>query len=101
MTLSGLAASPGVAEGPARVGAGPDDLVDVESGEVLVSVTTSPANFPCTPPDVGTRRPRKRMTSRLPKWSIPWRMRAGDNVDNWASERNIRSVAHSLSSIDQ
>jgi pyruvate,water dikinase len=46
VTLAGLPASPGVAEGPARVVGGVEDLADVAPGEVLVAATTSPAFTP-------------------------------------------------------
>jgi phosphohistidine swiveling domain-containing protein len=47
--LSGTGASPGVAEGTARVVAGPDDFSRVASGDVLVTTTTTPAWTPLFP----------------------------------------------------
>jgi pyruvate,water dikinase len=44
--LSGIAASPGVAEGRARVIAGPKQLAEVEDGEILVAASTSPSWTP-------------------------------------------------------
>jgi pyruvate,water dikinase len=41
--LSGMAASPGVAEGVARVVSGPDDLASLLPGEVLVARITAPS----------------------------------------------------------
>jgi pyruvate,water dikinase len=45
-TLRGTGASPGVADGPARVMAGPDDFARVRPGDVLVATTTTPAWTP-------------------------------------------------------
>jgi pyruvate, water dikinase len=45
-TLHGVAASPGVAEGPARVILGPDELTTVKEGEVLVCPITNPSWTP-------------------------------------------------------
>ena len=45
-TLRGIAASPGVAEGRARVVADPKDLAQVEDGEILVAASTSPSWTP-------------------------------------------------------
>jgi pyruvate, water dikinase len=45
-TLRGFAASPGVAEGPARVIHRVDQIVAIEQGEVLVAPTTSPSWTP-------------------------------------------------------
>ena len=45
-TLSGIAASPGVAEGRARLVADPKDLAQVEDGEILVAASTSPSWTP-------------------------------------------------------
>ncbi|MFV0373297.1 PEP-utilizing enzyme [Microbacterium sp.] len=42
-TLKGMAASPGVAEGPARVIATADQLADVQEGEILVAPVTAPS----------------------------------------------------------
>jgi pyruvate,water dikinase len=47
--LSGAGASPGVAEGIARVVAGPDDFSRVMRGDVLVTTTTTPAWTPLFP----------------------------------------------------
>jgi pyruvate,water dikinase len=47
--LSGAGASPGVAEGIARVVAGPDDFARVQNGDVLVTTTTTPAWTPLFP----------------------------------------------------
>jgi phosphohistidine swiveling domain-containing protein len=47
--LSGAGASPGVAEGVARVVAGPDDFARVQRGDVLVTTTTTPAWTPLFP----------------------------------------------------
>ena len=47
--LSGAGASPGIAEGTARVVAGPDDFSRVASGDVLVTTTTTPAWTPLFP----------------------------------------------------
>ena len=41
--LSGMAASPGTAEGIARVISGPDDLDSLQAGEVLVARITAPS----------------------------------------------------------
>ena len=43
ITLRGIAASPGVAEGRARLIADPKDLAQVEDGEILVAASTSPS----------------------------------------------------------
>jgi pyruvate,water dikinase len=40
-TLSGLAASPGIAEGPARVILHSDELAEIEAGEILVAPSMS------------------------------------------------------------
>jgi pyruvate,water dikinase len=45
-TLTGIAASPGVAEGRARLISDPKQLADVEDGEVLVAASTSPSWTP-------------------------------------------------------
>ena len=45
-SLSGAAASPGVAEGPARVVRNVSEITDVQRGEILVSTVTSPAWAP-------------------------------------------------------
>jgi phosphohistidine swiveling domain-containing protein len=45
-TLTGIAASPGVAEGRARLIADPKQLADIEDGEVLVAASTSPSWTP-------------------------------------------------------
>ncbi|WP_417562963.1 PEP-utilizing enzyme [Microbacterium sp.] len=42
-TLKGMAASPGVAEGPARVIATADQLSEVQEGEILVAPVTAPS----------------------------------------------------------
>jgi phosphoenolpyruvate synthase/pyruvate phosphate dikinase len=47
--LAGSGASPGVAEGIARVVTGPDDLARVQPGDVLVAATTTPAWTPLFP----------------------------------------------------
>ncbi|MDO9535616.1 MAG: PEP-utilizing enzyme [Bacillota bacterium] len=44
--LKGYAASPGVAEGKARVVRSPDDIVLLQEGEILVASTTSPSWTP-------------------------------------------------------
>jgi pyruvate,water dikinase len=44
--LRGMAASPGVAEGPARVVRSADDLVDVQPGDILVAPVTAPSWAP-------------------------------------------------------
>jgi pyruvate,water dikinase len=44
--LTGIAASPGVAEGKARLVADPTQLADIEDGEVLVAASTSPSWTP-------------------------------------------------------
>jgi pyruvate,water dikinase len=41
--LTGLAASPGIAEGPARVISGPDQLHEIQDGEILVATVTAPS----------------------------------------------------------
>jgi pyruvate,water dikinase len=48
-TLSGAAASPGVAEGLARVVRDVHEITDVQPGEILVSTVTSPAWAPIFP----------------------------------------------------
>jgi pyruvate, water dikinase len=45
-TLRGIAASPGLAEGRARVIADPKQLAQVEDGEILVAASTSPSWTP-------------------------------------------------------
>jgi pyruvate,water dikinase len=47
--LSGAAASAGVAEGIARVVAGPEDFARIERGDILVTATTTPAWTPLFP----------------------------------------------------
>jgi phosphohistidine swiveling domain-containing protein len=47
--LQGSGASPGVAEGVARVVAGQDDFGRIESGDILVTTTTTPAWTPLFP----------------------------------------------------
>jgi pyruvate,water dikinase len=47
--LTGMAASPGVAEGPARVVFGPDEIGDVEEGEILIAPITAPSWAPVFP----------------------------------------------------
>jgi rifampicin phosphotransferase len=47
--LEGAGASPGVAEGTARVVAGPDDFSRVASGDILVTTMTTPAWTPLFP----------------------------------------------------
>lgn len=47
--LSGAGASPGVAEGVARVVAGPEDFARVGAGDILVTTTTTPAWTPLFP----------------------------------------------------
>lgn len=42
-TLKGMAASPGIAEGPARVISTADELNEVQDGEILVAPVTSPS----------------------------------------------------------
>ena len=42
-TLKGMAASPGVAEGPARVISSADQLAEVQDGEILVAPVTAPS----------------------------------------------------------
>jgi pyruvate,water dikinase len=44
--FSGMAASPGVAEGPARVVFNADDIGDVQAGEILVAPITAPSWAP-------------------------------------------------------
>jgi pyruvate,water dikinase len=44
--VSGIPASPGVAEGRARLIAHPDQLGDIEDGEILVAASTSPSWTP-------------------------------------------------------
>jgi pyruvate,water dikinase len=45
-TLSGIAASPGVAEGRARLVVEPTELAQIEDGEILVAASTSPSWTP-------------------------------------------------------
>ena len=45
-TLKGMAASPGVEEGPARVIFGPDQINEVQDGEILVAPLTAPSWAP-------------------------------------------------------
>ena len=45
-TLEGFAGSPGIAEGPARVVLSPDELDDLQDGEILVAPITSPSWTP-------------------------------------------------------
>jgi len=47
--LSGAGASPGTAEGIARIIAGPEDFSRVQAGDVLVATTTTPAWTPLFP----------------------------------------------------
>jgi pyruvate,water dikinase len=47
--LNGAGASPGVAEGTARVVLGADDFARVRAGDVLVAATTTPAWTPLFP----------------------------------------------------
>lgn len=47
--LSGSGASPGVAEGVARVVAGTDDFARIQTGDILVTTTTTPAWTPLFP----------------------------------------------------
>ena len=47
--IRGIAASPGVAEGRARLVSGPSDFARVEPGDVLVVTTTTPAWTPLFP----------------------------------------------------
>jgi rifampicin phosphotransferase len=47
--LSGSGASPGIAEGIARVVAGPADFARIRNGDVLVTTTTTPAWTPLFP----------------------------------------------------
>jgi phosphohistidine swiveling domain-containing protein len=47
--LQGSGASPGVAEGIARVVAGQDDFARIQSGDILVTTTTTPAWTPLFP----------------------------------------------------
>jgi pyruvate,water dikinase len=47
--LTGAGASPGVAEGPARVVAGQRDFSRVQTGDILVTTTTTPAWTPLFP----------------------------------------------------
>jgi len=42
-TFKGMAASPGVAEGPARVISSADQLTEVQDGEILVAPVTAPS----------------------------------------------------------
>jgi pyruvate,water dikinase len=46
VTLTGIAASPGVAEGRARLVADPKQIAQVEDGEILVAASTSPSWTP-------------------------------------------------------
>ena len=59
VTLGGVAASPGVAEGRARVIFGPDQLGELELGEILVAPSTSTSWTPVFGTDRGGR-PRRR-----------------------------------------
>jgi pyruvate,water dikinase len=43
IALHGLAASPGLAEGRARVIVQPEQLEDLQDGEILVAASTSPS----------------------------------------------------------
>ena len=45
-TLSGFAASPGIAEGPARVILGADGISELQEGEILVAPLTAPSWAP-------------------------------------------------------
>ncbi len=45
-SLNGMAASPGVEEGPARVIFGPDQINEVQEGEILVAPLTAPSWAP-------------------------------------------------------
>jgi pyruvate,water dikinase len=45
-SLNGMAASPGVEEGPARVIFGPDQINEVQDGEILVAPLTAPSWAP-------------------------------------------------------
>jgi rifampicin phosphotransferase len=47
--LTGSGASPGVAEGVARIVAGPDDFARIQRGDILVTTTTTPAWTPLFP----------------------------------------------------
>ncbi|MGH9246499.1 MAG: PEP-utilizing enzyme [Acidimicrobiales bacterium] len=47
--LTGMAASPGVAEGPARLVYSADDISDVQEGEILVAPITAPSWAPVFP----------------------------------------------------
>ena len=47
--LTGAGASPGVAEGVARVVAGQDDFARIQAGDILVTTTTTPAWTPLFP----------------------------------------------------
>ena len=47
--LAGAGASPGIAEGVARVVAGPEDFARIQPGDVLVATTTTPAWTPLFP----------------------------------------------------
>ena len=47
--LEGVPAAPGLAEGPARVVAGPADFARIQPGDVLVTTTTTPAWTPLFP----------------------------------------------------
>src|SRR5699024_7101647 len=44
--LSGFAASPGIAEGPARVISSPDQIDEIQDGEILVAPITAPSWAP-------------------------------------------------------
>ncbi len=48
-SLGGMAASPGVAEGPARVIFKPEEVGDLEDGEILVAPITAPSWAPVFP----------------------------------------------------
>ena len=47
--VSGMAASPGVAEGPARLVFSPEDIGDIQDGEILVAPITAPSWAPVFP----------------------------------------------------
>ncbi len=47
--VSGMAASPGIAEGPARLVFSPDDIGDIMDGEILVAPITAPSWAPVFP----------------------------------------------------
>jgi pyruvate,water dikinase len=44
--LTGMAASPGTAEGPARIVSNPDDIGEVQDGDILVAPITAPSWAP-------------------------------------------------------